>query len=182
MVKRLDGSRCHLVGRWGPSSHPPKGGTAALTFRPMTIVVKGAGWIRMPIGMEVGLGPGHIVLDGDPARSPKEGHINPPPILDPCLLWPNGWMAQDATWYGGMPGRRRHCVRRGPSCPPPPSKRGRGHSSPTDFPGHIYCGQTAGWMQMLLGTEVGLGAGKTVLHIQLPQVKGHSSALQLFGA
>jgi len=31
-------------------------------------------WIRMPIGMEVyiGLGPGHIVLDGDPAP-PQRG-------------------------------------------------------------------------------------------------------------
>ena len=26
------------------------------------------GWIKMPLGMEVGLGPGHIVLDGDPAN------------------------------------------------------------------------------------------------------------------
>ena len=26
-----------------------------------------AGWIKMPLGTEVGLGPGHIVLDGDPA-------------------------------------------------------------------------------------------------------------------
>jgi len=26
-----------------------------------------AGWIKMALGMEVGLGPGHIVLDGDPA-------------------------------------------------------------------------------------------------------------------
>jgi len=25
------------------------------------------GWIKMPLGVEVGLGPGHIVLDGDPA-------------------------------------------------------------------------------------------------------------------
>jgi len=24
-----------------------------------------------------------------------------PPIFGPCLLWPNGWMYQDATWYGG---------------------------------------------------------------------------------
>jgi len=28
-----------------------------------------AGWIKMPLVTEVGLGPGHIVLDGDPARS-----------------------------------------------------------------------------------------------------------------
>ena len=24
-----------------------------------------------------------------------------PPIFGPFLLWPNGWMDQDATWYGG---------------------------------------------------------------------------------
>ena len=27
------------------------------------------GWIEMKLGMQVGLGPGHIVLDGDPAPS-----------------------------------------------------------------------------------------------------------------
>jgi len=27
----------------------------------------------MPLGMEVGLGPGHIVLDGDPALLPEKG-------------------------------------------------------------------------------------------------------------
>jgi len=31
-----------------------------------------AGWIKMPLGMEVGLGPSHIVLDGDPALPPKK--------------------------------------------------------------------------------------------------------------
>jgi len=30
-----------------------------------------AGWIKMPLDAEVGLGPGDIVLDGDPAASPK---------------------------------------------------------------------------------------------------------------
>ena len=35
-----------------------------------------AGWINMARPMEVGLGPGHIVLDGDPA-SPKKGHSTP---------------------------------------------------------------------------------------------------------
>ena len=27
------------------------------------------------------------------------------------VLQPNGWMDQDATWYGGRPRPRRHCVR-----------------------------------------------------------------------
>jgi len=31
-----------------------------------------AGWIKMPLGTEVGLGPGHIVLDGNPAP-PERG-------------------------------------------------------------------------------------------------------------
>jgi len=41
----------------------------------------------MPLGMEVGLGPGHIVLDGDPAPRKKGAE---PPIFGPFLLWPNG--------------------------------------------------------------------------------------------
>ena len=36
-----------------------------------------AGWIKMALGMEVGLGPGHIVLDGDPAPLPRKGGSTP---------------------------------------------------------------------------------------------------------
>jgi len=43
----------------------------------------------------VGLGPVHIVLDGDPAHLPQRGES---PIFGPYLLWPNNWMDQDATW------------------------------------------------------------------------------------
>jgi len=57
----------------------------------------------MPLGMEVGLGPGDFVLDGDPASPPKGAQ---PPIS-----------------------------------------------------GHVYCGQTAGWIKMPLGTEVDLSPG-----------------------
>jgi len=32
------------------------------------------GWIKVKLGMQVGLGLGHIVLDGDPAPPPPEGH------------------------------------------------------------------------------------------------------------
>ena len=66
----------------------------------------------------VGLGPGHIVLDGDPA-SPKRAQ---PPIFSPCLLWQNGWMDQDATWYEGRPQPTPHCVIWWPSSYPPPKK------------------------------------------------------------
>ena len=36
-----------------------------------------AGWIRMPLGMEVGLGPGHIALDGVPAPPTERGTAAP---------------------------------------------------------------------------------------------------------
>jgi len=39
-------------------------------------------------------------------------------VCDVGILWPNGWMAQDATLYGGRPRPRRHCVRWGPSSIP----------------------------------------------------------------
>jgi len=32
-----------------------------------------SGWIKMKLGVQVGLGPGHTVLDGDPAP-PKGAH------------------------------------------------------------------------------------------------------------
>ena len=35
------------------------------------------GWIKMPLGKEVGLGPSDIVLDGDPAPLPQKGHSSP---------------------------------------------------------------------------------------------------------
>jgi len=49
----------------------------------------------MPLGMEVGLGPGDIVLDGAPAPPPQKGTQKPPIVAH--ILWPNGWMDQDAT-------------------------------------------------------------------------------------
>jgi len=36
-----------------------------------------AGWIKMALGMELGLGPGHIVLDGDSAPLPRKGDRAP---------------------------------------------------------------------------------------------------------
>jgi len=53
--------------------------------------------IKMPHGRKVGLDPSDIVLDGDAAPPPQKGQ-NPSLIFGPCLLWPNGWMDQDAPW------------------------------------------------------------------------------------
>jgi len=54
-----------------------------------------AGWIKMPLAMDVGLSPDDFMLDGDPAPLPKKGAELP--IFGPRLLWPNGWMDQDGT-------------------------------------------------------------------------------------
>jgi len=45
-----------------------------------------AGWKKMQLGMEVNLGPGHTVLNADPA--PSERGTAAPPLFGPCLLWP----------------------------------------------------------------------------------------------
>jgi len=99
----------HCV-RWEPSSAPQKRRGAPPQFSAHVHCGQIAGRIKMALGMEVGLRPGHSVLDGDPAPSPKKGRA-PSQIFGPFLLWPNGWMHQDATWYGGRPQPRRLCVR-----------------------------------------------------------------------
>jgi len=74
----------------------PKGGGAS-QFLAHVYCGQMAGWIKMPLGMEVGLSPGHIVLDGDLA-TPSPNSKQSPPIFGPYLLWPYGWLDQDATW------------------------------------------------------------------------------------
>jgi len=61
----------------------------------------------MPLGLELGLGLGHIVLDGDLAPPKNGGHSHT--IFGPCLLWLSGWMDQDVSWYGRWPRPRRQC-------------------------------------------------------------------------
>jgi len=67
-------------------------------------------------------------------------------------------MDSDATWYGDRPRPRRLCIRWGPSYP-----QKKGHT-PTKFFALVYCGQTAGWIKMPLGTEVNLNPGDIALH------------------
>jgi len=114
LPKRLHGSRCHLV-RWDLAPPPLKGHSPQ--FLVNVRYGQTAGWTEMPLGMEVGLGPDDFVFDGDPAPSKEKKAHSPHPIFGPCLLWPNGWMDQDANWYGGKRRRRRRCVRWGRSSP-----------------------------------------------------------------
>jgi len=89
-----------------------------------------AAWIKMPLGMKVGLYPGDFVLGEELDHPPQKGGGALPQIFGPCLLWPNGWMDQDGTWHEGRPQPRRLYVTWGPI--PPPQKWGR--SSPNFWP------------------------------------------------
>ena len=95
-----------------------------------------AGWIKMPLGTEVGLGSGSFVLDRDPAPSlQKRGGA---PNFGPCLLWSNGCLDQDGTWHEGGLRSRPHYARWGPRSSP---KRGQ---SPPIFDPFLLL--TNGWM------------------------------------
>jgi len=98
---------------------------------PVTLVYCGqtVRWMKMPLGMEVGLNPGHIVLHEDPDPPPKRGTA------------PNFWLMSVMDKW--MDGYRYHLVRRYASAqatlyqvgdtgdPAPPQKMG--HSSPPLF-------------------------------------------------
>jgi len=69
--------RRHYV-RWEPSFPSPKTGRS---HRPQFLADfycgQTAGCIKMTLGMEVGLGPGYIVLDGDSASLPQKEDTAP---------------------------------------------------------------------------------------------------------
>jgi len=84
------GPGLHCV-RWEPSSPlPKKGEEPRPQFSAHFYCGQTAGCIKMPLGMEVGLGLRDIVLDGDPALPPPKGAQSP--IFGQYPLWPNGWM------------------------------------------------------------------------------------------
>jgi len=90
-----------------------------------------AGWIKMPLGTEVGLCAGLTVLDGDPALPLQKGHSPPLPANFRPMFIVVKWMDQYATWYGDKPQPRRLCVRWRST---PLSKKGR---SPLIFGPHL---------------------------------------------
>jgi len=108
----------------------------------------------MPLGMEVGLGPDHIVLDG--ATAPLREHN---PQFSACLLWPNGgWIKTPLGRDVGI--GQSHIVLDGDPAPLPSKRRG---TVPNFRPMHICCDQTSGWIKMSLGTDVGLSPGDIML-------------------
>ena len=72
-----------LCVRWGPRSALPQRGTDP-QFSAHICCGQLVAWIKMSLGMELGLDPGNLMLDRDPdAPSPKGDR---PQIIGPCLL------------------------------------------------------------------------------------------------
>ena len=109
-----------------------------------------AGWTKMLLGIEVGLSPGDLVLDGDPAPSPKRGRspqFSAHVYCDQTAAWIKMPLGMEV---GLNPG---DFVFDGTQ----PSLPKKGAETPPQFSAHVYCGQSAEWIKMALGTEVGLG-------------------------
>ena len=70
------------------SALPQKKGTAAPYFSAHVYCGQTAGWIRISLCTEVGLGPGDIVLDVDPAPPPHKR------AQQPTTFWPMSIVAK----------------------------------------------------------------------------------------
>jgi len=87
----------------------------------------------MKLGMEIGLDPGHIVLDGDGHLPLKRGTT--PFLAHFCCGHMAGWIKMPfGTQIGLDPD---NIVRWGPSFP-----HDMGTAAPPHFSAHVYCGQT----------------------------------------
>jgi len=98
----------------------------------------------MKLGMHAGLGPGHIVLDGDPAPPLPKGH-NPQFSAHICCGQMAAWIKMSLGMELGL--GAGDFVLDGDPAPPPQKVDGA-----PNFSSHVYCGQTAGWMKLVLGT------------------------------
>jgi len=87
--------------------------------------VQTALWIKLPLGMEVDLGPGHIVLGGDPAFPLEKRHI--PHFLSRVYFGQTaGWIKMPLGTVVGL--GQRHIVVDGDPAPPQ-----KGHTRPATF-------------------------------------------------
>jgi len=114
--------------RWGRSS-PPQ-------FSANVRCGQTAGWTKMPLGMEVGIGPGNCVRWG-PSYPQKKGHTHRTIAAHVYCGQTAGWMKTPfGTEVDLGPG---HIVLDGV-----PALRERGTATPL-FSAHVYCGHGYCW-------------------------------------
>ena len=127
-------------------------------------------WIKMTLSMQVRIGPGHIVLDGNPA-APK-GHS---PQLSAHIC-----SSQMAVWIK-MPLGTEVGLSLGDTVldgdPALPPRKG----TPPQFSANVRCGQMAGWTKMPLGMELARPRARRLCvrwGPSSPQKEGHSHPTQ----
>jgi len=135
----------------------PQRGTA-LYFQPISVVDEWLDELRchLALGMEVGLGPGDFVLDGDPALPPQKGQ-SPLPNFRPMSIVAK--QLDGSRWHLAW----RWTLVQATLCWMGPSFRPRKRGQSPQFLAHFCCSQTAGCIKMPLGMEVGLSLGDFVL-------------------
>ena len=95
------------------------------------------GRIKMKLGMQVCLSPGHYVLDGAPAPPPPKGGGATQFSAHICCSQMAEWIKMPLGMEAGL--IAGDCVRWGP-CSTLPKM---GAEPPPQFSAHFYCGQTA---------------------------------------
>ena len=91
--------------------------------------------MKIPFGTDVGLGPGDIVLDRNPAPPPQKKGTAAPTFRPICYGQTAGWIKMPLGKEVGL--GPRHIVLDGD--PAPPTERNTGASQ---FSAYVYCGQT----------------------------------------
>jgi len=102
------------------------------------------GRINTKLGTQVGLSPGHNVLDGYPTPPPNKEAHSPQLLAQVRCGQTAGWIKMPLGTEVSL-GADDSVLDRYPQ---------KGGHSP-QFLAHVYCGQMAGWIKMPLGTEVG---------------------------
>ena len=114
--------------------------------------------------------PGGFCVNWGPSHCSRK-RAEPPLVFGPCLLRPNGCMDHDATWYGGRPRPRRHCVRA--------LLFRKSGGAPLQLSAHVYCGRTPEWIKMSLAWKLALSQSTLCwMRTQLPSPKREQSPLQ----
>jgi len=94
----------------------------------------------MKLCMQVGLGPGHTVLDGHPPPLPQRGTASPQFSAHVCCGQMAAWIKMSLGTEVGL-GLREIVFNVDPAAP-----RKRAHP-PHPILAHVCCGQMAGWMK-----------------------------------
>jgi len=138
----------------------------------MSIVAKWLDGSRWHLAWRLRLGPGHIVLGGEPAPLSQKGGKAPQLSAHFYCRQTDGCIKMALGMEVGL-GAGDFMFDRDPA-----TTSTEGTPTTTQFLAYVYCGQTAGWMKTPLGTGVDLGPGHIVLD-RVPALRKRGTAASL---